>query len=370
MAIQSYEEHHQPAVARFNKRLRNGGSEFKFPASCNIPWPPRNQDGTTYMEGFVAVEDDVVRGGYLIKHQPFVLNDSLVQDVKNLQLPLSEGSIDTEFSRISIEILATAMRRNKRLYALGMGGIDKPLPKVLGSMGWSAHLVPFFFRVVRPSAFLRNIRTLRTTNARRRVLDLTAATGIAGPAVKLLHAGLTRPVWGRSAVEAEVVDRFDDWADGIWRQALGNYALIALRDAEGLNTLYPATNPKPIRLRVSRAGHDLGWAVVFDTQLANHKQFDNMRLGTIVDCLALPGEENAVVQAATEHLQTRGVDLIVSNQSHAAWCKALWTNGYLPGPSNYGLMVSKALASALSPWQENVSRVHMTRGDGDGPIHI
>ncbi len=134
--------------------------------------------------------------------------------------------------------------------------------------------------------------------------------------------------------------------------------------------MYQVANPKPIRLRVSRAGRDLGWTVVFDTQLANHKQFDNMRLGTIVDCLALPGEENAVVQAATDHLRARGVDLIVSNQGHEAWCKSLRVNGYLPGPSNYGLVVSKGLASALSPWKENVSRVHMTRGDGDGPIHI
>lgn len=368
MAIESYKEHHQAAVASFNQRMRAGGSEFKFPVSCRIPWPPGVPGDPTYMEGFVALEDDVIRGGYLIKHQPFALNGALVQDIKNLQLPLSEGSIDTAFSRVSIEILATAMRRHKRLYALGMGGIHTPLPKVLASMGWSAHLVPFFFRVVRPSAFLRNIRVLRTSGTRRRILDLAAATGIASPAIKLLHAGLTRPGRGRPTVE--VVDRFDDWAGEIWKRAFGNYALIALRDADGLNTLYPATRPKPIRLRVSRDGHDLGWAIVFDTRLNNHKQFNNLRLGTIVDCLALPGEEKAVIQAATDHLRARGVDLIVSNQSHAAWCGALRASGYLSGPSNYGFVASKALSSVLSPWQENVSRVHMTRGDGDGPIHI
>src|SRR5690606_5479967 len=156
-------------------------------------------------------------------------------------------------------------------------------PKVLTSMGWSAHLVPFFFRVVRPSAFLRNIRTLRTNPVRRRMLDLAAATGIASPAIRLVHAALTRTARGSTRVE--VVERFDDWADEIWNQAVDHYALIALRDAGSLNALYPATQSKPIRLRVSRDGRDLGWAIVFDTQLENHKQFNNMRLGTIVDCL-------------------------------------------------------------------------------------
>ncbi|WP_222564855.1 hypothetical protein [Novilysobacter antarcticus] len=370
MAIESYGEHHEAAVACFNQRMRAGGSAFKFPASCDIPWPPKSPGRPTYMEGFVALDGDVVRGGYLIKHQPFALNGTVVEDLKNLQLPLSEGSIDTAFSGVSIEILTNAMRRHRKLYALGMGGIHTPLPTVLASMGWSAELVPFFFRVVRPPAFLRNIRTLRVTNARRKALDVAAATGVAGIGIKLLHSALARSAWRFRAVKVDVVERFDDWADAIWRSALDSYALIALRDADGLNTLYPTTNPKPIRLRVSRAGRDLGWAVVFDTRLVNHKQFDNMRLGTIVDCLALPGEEAAVVCAATRHLRARGVDLIVSNQSHAAWCKALRGSGFLPGPSNYGFMASKALASALSPWKENLSRVHMTRGDGDGPIHI
>src|SRR5690606_8952973 len=136
MAIEPYQEHHQPAVARFNQRMHIGGSAFRFPAACRIPWPPGAPGEQPYMEGFVALDDDVIRGGYLIKHQSFVLDGELVQDVKNLQLPLSEGSIDAAYSRVSIEILSTAMRRHKRLYALGMGGIHTPLPKVLTSMGW------------------------------------------------------------------------------------------------------------------------------------------------------------------------------------------------------------------------------------------
>ena len=114
----------------------------------------------------------------------------------------------------------------------------------------------------------------------------------------------------------------------------------------------------------------MGWALVFDSPLQGHKQFGDMRLGTLVDCLALPGHEGDVVLAAREHLRARGVDLVVSNQQHAAWGKALRRHGFLKGPSNYALAVSKGLRAALEPWEDSAPRIHMTRGDGDGPIHL
>ena len=58
------------------------------------------------------------------------------------------------------------------------------------------------------------------------------------------------------------------------------------------------------------------------------------------------------------------------NQSHRAWREALRRCGYLTGPSNYGFAASRALAAALEPWSMHGELIHMTRGDGDGPIHI
>jgi hypothetical protein len=368
VAIQAYSEQHESAVRQFNERLKAGGSPFKFPAPGKLPWPARIAGRATFMDGFVAIENDAVRGGYLIKHQPFALGEVVREDVANLQLPLSEGSIDPAFSRIGVQILAAAVRGHPLLYALGMGGIRTPLPSVLRGMGWTTQRVPFFFRVARPVAFLRNIRILRTTPARCRALDVAAASGVGALAFAAVHAAMTRPSL-RSA-QAELVQRFEEWADAIWERARSSYSLIALRNADELNALYAGTDRRPIRLRVTSAGRDIGWAVVFDTQLSNHKQFGDMRLGTLVDCLALPGEEIAVVRAATDHLLSRGVDLVIGNQSHVAWREALRRRGYLAGPSNYGLAMSKGLVAALMPSDANLERIHMTRGDGDGPIHI
>jgi hypothetical protein len=229
-------------------------------------------------------------------------------------------------------------------------------------------LVPFFFHVVKPRLFLKEIRVLRTTPSLRLALDLAAATGLGAIAIRSWQAALSRPSF--RPTRTEVVARFEAWADAIWERGLPSYSLIALRDASELNLLYAATDRRPIRLRVSESGRDLGWAVVFDTQMTNHRQFGAMRLGSIVDCLALPGEEEAVMRAATHHLRRLDVDVIVSNQSHRAWRHALRRCGYLRGRSTYGFVASPALIAALDPWPMQRELIHMSRGDGDGPIHI
>ena len=101
-----------------------------------------------------------------------------------------------------------------------------------------------------------------------------------------------------------------------------------------------------------------------------NKYFGDMRVGTVVDCLALPGEEPWVVAVTERHLATRGVDLIVTNQLHTAWCRAFSANGFFSGPSNYLFAAPKALAERMTPFEQNVGRVHMTRGDGDGPYNL
>ena len=118
-------------------------------------------------------------------------------------------------------------------------------------------------------------------------------------------------------------------------------------------------------LRVHAVG---GWAVVLDTQMKNHKQFGDMRVGTIVDCLAPPDDAATVVRAATRTLEKRGVDLIVSNQLHAAWCAGLAGAGFRRGPSNFLFALAPALAALLEDAEDG--DIHINRGDGDGPIHL
>src|SRR5260370_7251597 len=88
-----------------------------------------------------------------------------------------------------------AMQRAPLLYCLGMGGYDRPLPQMLVRLGWTNCLVPFFFRVVNPSRFLRNMQILRSSPPRKFVMDLVAHTGAgwAGSQLSQAYRALAAP---------------------------------------------------------------------------------------------------------------------------------------------------------------------------------
>ena len=103
---------------------------------------------------------------------------------------------------------------------------------------------------------------------------------------------------------------------------------------------------------------------------AGHKYFGDLRVGSIVDCFGAPGHAALVVAKVLAYLRARGVDLIVSNQSHRAWGDGLRAAGCLQGPSNFLFAASPQLAARLDPFDANQNRLHFNRGDGDGPIHF
>ena len=78
----------------------------------------------------------------------------------------------------------------------------------------------------------------------------------------------------------------------------------------------------------------------------------------------------AVVCAATRYLRAQNVDLIVSNQSHAAWGVGFRRAGFFRGPSNFIFAVSRDLADLLDRKGVRNDALHVNRGDGDGPINL
>jgi len=61
------------------------------------------------------------------------------------------------------------------------------------------------------------------------------------------------------------------------------------------------------------------------------------------------------------------VDLIISNQSHRAWRRALSEAGFLRGPSSWLFAPSPALAALVVAVDPRGDAVHLNRGDGDWP---
>ena len=366
IVIQPYREEHEPAVRDFNQRLQSGGTEsdltfFRF---ARPRWLPHTEGTTLYQEYFVALENGVVRGGYALKYQDFFFHDGITRRVAYYHHPLSEGIVTKSYATLGAMLLKDAMTRYPLLYCLGMGGYNRPLPTMLVRLGWAHFPVPFYFHVVRPNIFFREMQALRTSLTRRFMLDLAAFTRTGWAGVKLVQGLQKLRAPKLAAFPTERVEEFSDWVDPLWEQAKNHYSMAAVRDYKTLYTLYPASDAHFTRLRVRGDGQDIGWAVVGERQ--KDEKYGAMRVGSIVDCWAEPHNALPVLQAAAAALVEQGVDLIVSNQSHPLWARALEYAGFLNSPSNFIFAAGKNLSTLLQPFAENRSRFHFTRADGDG----
>lgn len=362
--ITPYSETHVQAVQAFNRRLAfaNGYAEYRFPER-----PAAAGDGRRLAETyFLALSEGVVHGGYILNRQEFLFHGE-PRRVAHYRLPLSEGVLDRAYAGVGVQMLRSALRTEPLLFALGMGGADRSLPRMLRAMGWRLTPVPFYFRVLNAGRLLRELPLAGASRARRLGAVLARWSGAAGLGFSAAQAVRKRACRGAAA---EPEREFADWSDALWQRCHGRYRMIAARDSRALNALYPAADERFHRLRVMRDGSPAGWALVLDTAMSGDRHFGGLRVGSIADCLALPEDAGAVIAAAAAWLERRGVDLIVSNQSHAAWRAALERAGFLRGPSNFIFAASKELARLLEPFDSAQDEIHINRGDGDGPIHL
>jgi hypothetical protein len=371
ITIEPYTEDLIPRVEAFNARLTAGGApeEFRLPEHHRPDRLPKRCHGRIYEEYFLAVDDGVVRGGCALKHQDFAFGD-LVREIVYYHSPVSEGIVDRVYTGVGVQLLRHALKAQPLLFALGMGGYEQPLPRMLKALGWSMCSVPFHFRVNHPTRFLRELPALRASRSKRLLSDLAALTGTGWLGLKAAQVARAARSASARSISSEIVDGFSHWADELWDECKSRYAMIAVRDHAVLNALYPPGVERFVRVRIEGGGKVLGWAVLLDSQMRGDRYFGNLRVGSIVDCLAVPEQAFVVLTAATEILERRGVDLIVSNQSHAAWSGGLRATGFLEGPSNFIFAASKGLACLFGPFERNRTRIHLNRGDGDGPIHL
>lgn len=354
-----------PLVEAFNARLQEGGAPpvDRFPESPVPRWLPKIDNRRIYQDIYLALENGSVRGGYLLKHQDFSFCGE-IRSVGLFRWLLSEGIVNRKYAWVALEMLRSANKAQPLLH----GWASDALLRLLTLFGWGIREVEFYFKVNRPSRFLKEIPRLRKTTTGRLLLDFAAATGTGTIAIKAMHGVLTKR--GERNVSVEPVGEFTDWADQLWNESKDRYAMVAVRDSETLKILYPSDSERFLCYRVLRGNSLVGWAVLLDTQMSNDKHFGNMKVGSIVDCLAAPENASIVTRAVTRVLEERGVDLIISNQSHAAWGAALRDAGFLRGPSALRFAASKGLVALLQPFPEKMVEVHYNRGDGEGPGHL
>jgi hypothetical protein len=362
LAIVKYAEEYAPGVVEFNRRLLAGGAPPDRVWSIPV-WLPPGPDAPLHNQYYLALENGVVRGAYALKFQDFEFHGTR-RPVVFYHHPLSEGIVDKRYAGIGVAMLLPVLRANPMLFALGIGGYDWNFARMLVTLKWAHCTIPYCFRVIRPARFLREIQGLRQSRVRRLGASLAAASGLGWAALKMFH-GVAGFRGLRTPADVQEVAEFDRWADEVWKESARSFAMIAVRDACTLRALYPGSNSSFIRLRVSSGGRTMGWAVVSVSQQAAHPAYGNLRVGMILDGLAHPKDTRAVVAAATCALMERGVDVIVTNQSHASWIEGLKACGFVMGPSHYVFGASKALSALIHPFGEMVPHSHLNRGDGD-----
>ncbi len=358
-----------PAIKRFNERLCKSPADpglrlGERPGEC---YSLQANPPLIYKDSFVLTENGEVRGGCLLQVQPFWL-DSNLTPVVNIQAPLTEGLFDRKYSHVAMYMMRHLLRQHPRIFAVGMGGLDRPFPRVLKAFRWRVEPVPFFFRVLSAGRFLDEMARLKSSPLVRFSVGVAKYTGAAWLGLAALQRR-RGPALSRQQFHTERVTSWGDWADEIWREARDQYSFAAVRNLETLRLLYPEDDRYTI-VRVLQGKRPVGWAVLLNTQMDGNAYFGNMRVGTILDCFSISGWETAVVQAALQCFNDLRVDVVVTNQSHAAWAAAFAATGFLSYCSNYLVATSGEITQTLEKMPPGIDHLHITRGDGDGRIHL
>lgn len=316
---------------------------------------------------YVVVDGETVRGGVLKVEYPAWLNGAPAS-ATNYQSPISEGIIDKKQSLTAMVLVKFMQQPGTRSFIVGMGNARNPLPRLLKAGGWSVEPIPFFFRVCRPNRFLSELRLLKDDPKRRILAKVAKKTGGGWLGIRLLQSrGVLAGLSSRS-YRIQPTNDWGPWADVLWKPFRNNCSFGVLRDRETLNELYPVSDGRLIRLLLERDGRPVGWAVCFNSQMEGHAIFGNLRVATILDCIADAQDAPSLIALATRSLHSAGADLVVSNQTHGCWRSAFHRCGFLASKSNYLLAMSPTLAQDVAGGARD--HIHVTRGDGDGRIHL
>jgi hypothetical protein len=357
-----------PEAVAFNARVEKK-APFLLPAVVE-PGPVRDRAASPAISSrhYVALEDSRVRGGFLLVDQPAWINGE-VRRAGNSQSMLSEGICDRKYGMVSLHMLKYLEGHSPYIYMVGMGGEQNPLPRLLKGAGWKVRPVPFLFRVQAVGKFLREMPAIRQNSYRRAAAALASATGTGWIGVRLAQA---RPLVHRGeerGLVVEPVKAWGSWADEIWRSYRTECSFAVVRDRSTLEILYPLAEPRLTACLVSKGSSPVGWAAWLNTPMRDDQHFGNLHVATILDCVGPPEYADAIAHRVTGRVAESGADLIVLNQAHALWVRAFRRAGFVSAASNYLLATSRGLSAAILSGGGD-ERVHLTRGDGDGRIHL
>jgi len=364
MRFVPYTDAERPSVLAFNERMTAGRAPTDFVLPDRPNAIDRDPDAPIQLTKYVAVDGQgAVRGGFSLVEQRGWLNGAPIP-VANYQAPVSEGILNPRYGMVGLHMIRFMQRQWPYGFVVGMGSAERPLPRLLSAAGWKIHEVPFFFRIVRPRRVFRELRPLYARAWTAAAARIAAESGTAWVAARMLHTRLARR--GSADVRMERLHTWNGEVDRLWERTRGDCAFCVSRDRSTLRALYPMDDDRYSAYAFHGGDGLVGWAVCAETAMRDHQYFGNLRVTTILDIWAQPDAGPSILTPLIERLG-RSADLIISNQSHRIWTTAFRRAGFASARSNYLLALSKPLAEAVG---DVADRLHVTRGDGDGRIHL
>ncbi|MFC1717382.1 hypothetical protein ACFL6S_27225 [Candidatus Poribacteria bacterium] len=358
------------AILRFGERLAAGNVANKLALLALDPaLPGENGEVSPAIRrrSLVALDGEEIRATQLFfEHEMYIHGEpnSFIWPAG----PISESKMDLKYALFSVVLLKHSLSLQPLHMALGLGSYEHTMARIFVALGWKHDRVPFFFYPVRPYRVLREIKAF-DSKYRRIAASLMAYSGMGWLGGFIFcHSRRLRNSTGLCATEN--MDRFGEWTDETWEKCHSSYGALTRRDKAALNTFYAPGDKRYHRLRVQRNGEYIGWILVTMRDMENDKHFGNLRVGTLVDGLCVPEDAQDVMSAGLRYLIGEKVDICIANWSHIAWRTASRKLGFLQGPSNFIYFVSQAGTPPLLIEDCPLEQIHLSRGDGDGPIHL
>lgn len=362
IVVRRYQDGDSDAIDRLNRRLAAGESQHRLYKEDLSRNPHADLEVRPVNDSlFVAADGNEIRGGAWLREQLFRVDGS-VHRVGWMKYPVSESLVDPLFAGVPASMVMQFIRQQPNLIALGMGGDTAPFARLLAGIGWKHSTIPLLVRAIRPTRVLRGLTFLRRRAQFRIAMNIAAWSGAGWLTHKLLGLAARR-IPGFSDTSVTVEGDFTNWADPIWEAARDAYGAIAVRDAKALNVQYPSSIEHLQRLRVSRAGSDIGWlcAETLPREPEGTGRFGDLNVALITDVLAHPADASAVLAAGVKHLEAMDMDLVITYLSHSAWLAAAHRLYFVSGPSRFAFYRSPQAEQLLVADGTLESRCHFTR---------
>ena len=355
------------AIERFNQDMKSNGFVYELPLNSDKKNYPKELGKDIVETHYILKNKSKVIGGVSLKQQKFLIN----QNMKNIACyrnPVSLGILDKKYAFVGVRLIQESINKNPLLFSLGIGGYDVPLAKLLKTLGWKISKIPFLFMVINWNRFFKHIKYKKNNFLYRFLFKIVQVFGLAYVMTFISNIiNNYRFYYSSREYSYEHVSVFDNSIDHIWENNKSLYDMISVKTSKQLNDLYSPIFLETLhRLIIKENNKIVGWAVVMNSDLNDHRYFGDMRLGTIVDCLATSGKEKQIIIQASKYLLDSDVDLIVTNQSYSKWIDSCKNVGFFEGFSNFLL----ALSPKLRQLKKDNLNIHILRGDGDGPINL